>query len=581
MRSVYVALMFSLILLVSGCVEYLPSFGGTNETEVVAFVGGDNGLIVSFVGNNPPARVFQNHNFNVVLQLENKGENNIEEGDIRVVISNMQNFGLEDNIIKYNENRIQKRVKAEEGFIPGGIDYIAFNDVAYSGPAMITEDSPVSIAVDVCYPYKTTAVADVCVTRERSETICDPFGKPDVQTSSSPILVTEITQMSNGLIKTDSDAALLELRIDFERVGEGEIYNSDSTCSELNIDNIDIITIDQITLGADTYNGDEVADICGYSDNKFGLDSDGKGFIICSLTVPNVAYDFEDRFTITTSYMHTQLLTQQISVMPVLESMNTCTNSEECKIDQYCEQPGFCRSKIQSPQSCGLPMELLQGSNSDVSCASNNCNYGSCIGDSLIPGEEIPRTEQALTCNGISKWTFDGGIGSVEDYGWEVLAEPDNRCSGEEGWIVTNEGYNSDNSFYTTANLSDVKYCIRPEKLYTVPEGANVTVSFAAKFDLDGGDEDNFNVWCVDRTETSSNYQIIAEIPGDAAIEDITLKHSDAWPDNEDGWVKFEKEVPNACLVNNNFDMLFMANIDASNQYGPIYVDQLEVKVDC
>ena len=48
------------IILVSGCT--IPGLGGS-KVNTDAFVGGSEGIDVSFVGNNPPARVFQNRNF--------------------------------------------------------------------------------------------------------------------------------------------------------------------------------------------------------------------------------------------------------------------------------------------------------------------------------------------------------------------------------------------------------------------------------------------------------------------------------------------------------------------------------------
>ncbi|MBT3583218.1 hypothetical protein HN924_01395 [Candidatus Woesearchaeota archaeon] len=583
MKTVYVALIFSLVLLVSGCVDYLPSIGGgTDNVGVVGFVGGDNGVVVSFVGNNPPARVFQNNNFNVVLQLENKGENDIDAGDIRVLISNMQNFGLEDNIVKYNENLIPKRIKTEAGFIPGGIDYISFDDVAYSGPAMITEDSPISIAVDVCYPYKTTAVADICITRERDETVCDPFGKPSVQTSSSPILITGITQMSNGLIRTDSDDVLLDIRIDFEMVGDGEIYNSDSTCSELVIDDINVITIDQITLGADIYNNDNVTKLCGYNDNKIGLDEDGNGFVICSIMVPNVPFDFEDRFTITTSYMHTQLLTQKIAVMPVLESMRTCTISTDCEVNEYCEQPGFCRAKIATKQTCGLPVELLTGENSDVSCMSGFCGSGYCTG--IADNSEVYRSlicEEGLV---IVEYDFekDPGHNNLEYYGWTPYLTEDTTfigsyCSGESEWVMSADlGYQSGHGLYTIAKLNDseINYCVNSEKIL-VPKDANLKVSFMSNFQLDGGSEDSVSVLCA----TSDNYKHLGKFPGIIGEGDNT-KRSSVWPGNEDGWVKFEYDIPEECIVNDRTELLFSAEIDSENLNDPVAIDDIKVQVD-
>jgi hypothetical protein len=367
---------FSLILFVSGCI-----FGGTVDSEV--FVGGDEGLVVSFVGDNPPPRVFQNRNFNVILQLENKGEYNIYPGDVRMFFSNGQNFGLSgDDPIKYNEEFIQKRLKTDTGFIPGSLIFIPYNDLAYSGPTMLTEDAPISIALDVCYPYNTTAVADICVSRDgQASEICDPLGEPVPQTTGGPIFVSSVNQLFNGLLNTKSNDTLLQLKLGLDIIGQGDIYSSDTACGELG-DKIRLVTVDQLTVGDYVFEGDELIKMCGLSaDQNIGLNEDGEGDLICTILVPDVFNDFEDRFTITFSYTHNQIITKQIAVMPVLESMERCATNIDCDKGTYCEKPGFCRQKIPDGVPCGLPNEY--NVNDDIDTKISNKSQ-TCENECLI-----------------------------------------------------------------------------------------------------------------------------------------------------------------------------------------------------
>lgn len=375
MRTIYPILAFIMIVLLSGC-----TFPGRTTTEdIEAFVGGDEGLVVDFVSSNPPPRVFQNRNFNVILSVENQGEYNVAADAVRVFFSNGQNFGLDtdEKMVRYNLEPIQKRVKSEVDFIPGGIEHIAFNDLAYSGPTMLTEDSPVSIAVDVCYPYSSVAVADVCITRDYAESdICDPIGSPVVQTSSGPLLVTELNQLFNGLEAVDSENALVQFKLSFEEVGEGDLYPIDTDCLELSYEK-GMVGVSKITLGEVVFEGAALSEICDLGDDlKLGFNDDGEGILICTFSVP-ITHDFEDRFTITFDYKHTQLLNKQIAVMPVLQSMKKCAISEDCEDDKlYCEQPGFCRNMIKDNFPCGYPMlekEVKLPALLDATCKSGAC----------------------------------------------------------------------------------------------------------------------------------------------------------------------------------------------------------------
>jgi len=359
MRKILIALALALIVLLSGCL------GGSTYNYI--FVGGEDGLTVSFVGSNPPARVFQNRDFSVILQLENRGEYNIPEEAIRILFSNGQTFGVEDaDIVQSNSNMLQKRIKAETDFIPGGVEYISFEELSYSGPTMLTEDSPISLSLDVCYPYKTTSVADVCVSTKIDSDICDPLGEPIVQTTGGPILVSKIKQLSSA---TSGDKVWVDLEIDFELVGDGKIYDIRDECS--NLDNDSVLTIEQISIGGQTFSSkDEVSELCSGKDNRIGLHPEDKTqTIICNIPVENVIDDYTDRFTITVIYNHAFFINKQISVMPVLESIQKCIEIDDCPEGMYCEQPGFCRTVIPDDELCGLPVN----EDPDLSCAGGFC----------------------------------------------------------------------------------------------------------------------------------------------------------------------------------------------------------------
>ncbi|MBT3940809.1 hypothetical protein HOF46_02125 [Candidatus Woesearchaeota archaeon] len=424
MRIVTLIALFILIVSVSGCLDQIAGLNPfASDSDSKGFVGGEKGIVASFVGNNPPSRVFQNRNFNVILQLENKGEYNVFPNDVRVFLSNGQNFGLETDaeLVRYNADPLTKRLKTDEGFIPGGIEHVPFYDLAYSGPAVLTEDAPVSIALDICYPYNTTAVADICVTRDGTESsICDPIGNPISETTSGPIQVTKINQLYNGLVSSDptaaADESLLRLKIDMKRVGTGDLYSVTTPCDDLGLD-IDVVNLERITVGEHVFTGKELGTACNAGkDRKIGFDNDGKASITCDITVPGVMQDFYERFTMTVSYQHVQLLTNQISVMPVLESMTKCTSDVDCEDEEmYCEKPGFCRKKIPDGAPCGLPNNYSindgiaeKQANKDETCQ-NKCLilqdptiseaafelYGICSPDSL----DLEECEENTGCS--------------------------------------------------------------------------------------------------------------------------------------------------------------------------------------
>jgi len=353
------------------------------------FAGGDDALYINFVGNNPPDRIFQSREFDIALILQNYGEYQVSAEDVSIKLNGAAQLGVicdEDDVcnnIKTNAEDLSPIVKSESGYIPGGVDYIQYNNLKYTGRNVLTEESPLAISVEACYPYKTTAISELCITRSTESPICNFLEEKEVQNSGAPIHIKSVEQQGNfnqeGMIYS-------QVRIDFKEDGIGDVHDINANCDNLSSYNLAKVTIESLSLGNDVWDTEEkciqTSEIgchryddneticeasevyvqrdgvtqkvyCTYGNFKCWNDgsvipceslsnnlcseqpgcevsndikqlcgqdtfrlNDGETYTICEIPVEDVGVDFEERFVITLSYLHNQLLTKDISVMP-------------------------------------------------------------------------------------------------------------------------------------------------------------------------------------------------------------------------------------------------------------------------
>lgn len=184
-------------LLVAGCES-----GGEKETprKLTDYVGGTGGLAIEFEEDAPPEEVFDNgeEDFFIALNIENEGEYTIEEGGIIASLSgiNYKDFSL-SSAHKKSNFELERIYEEREG----GRDTIDFGDANYK--VDIPSDFSTTIIADVCYEYRTTAAASICLkkdTRQHKTADACLISNEDInfENSAAPIQITDIDEASSG-----------------------------------------------------------------------------------------------------------------------------------------------------------------------------------------------------------------------------------------------------------------------------------------------------------------------------------------------------------------------------------------------
>ncbi len=201
MRS-QVFLVISLILMsfaLFGC--------GNNQSAMdkSPYIGGTNGLLVSFMDSFPPDSVFDGGTdpFDIVVNLKNDGEFDIPAGGVIVRLSGIDatQFGLGEGVMKQVINsQINSKKKGSEGnTIPGDeavAEFKGFNQVT-----PLTGTMAFPLRADVCYSYGTTATTNLCYRKDLRTTesgVCKVEETKKVFNSGAPVQVTDLQEFPKG-----------------------------------------------------------------------------------------------------------------------------------------------------------------------------------------------------------------------------------------------------------------------------------------------------------------------------------------------------------------------------------------------
>ena len=282
------------VFVVSGC---------TGRAENAAFVGGTDGLTMNF--QHLPPTIFVNVPFNLVVLVQNAGESVMLKDGATFTLNNAGQFGISPtNATVKNKNNLTAAKRINNTILPGNIEPISWEKIAFTGQAGVPLTEEQLIAVSACYPYSTKMLVMACAARSAKE--CQPIGDKPVQSSGAPIQITKLSQVAQEI---DNETILLSFAIDVENKGKGDVYapSFSAVCPSPSADFQNVVNIKSIVFGNTT----KPIDCKGGSDISL---SDGKGSTTCKITIPTKV-DFEDELLVTFDYTYKQTLTTNIAVI--------------------------------------------------------------------------------------------------------------------------------------------------------------------------------------------------------------------------------------------------------------------------
>lgn len=276
---------------------------GPGEDLTNPFVGGQQGLQISFEQDRPPESVTDESSwpFYVDLILKNMGESYVEGTDVNIQISGLQSdlFGVTDADLRKEgiDEDIFAHEKEEGRTIEPAEVYVSFGEFNYI-PDLETNYGPIDVRAEVCYEYSTQAVALGCVLRNPTDppeqAYCDVSSEKNIYNSGAPLQISNFVESASG-------ANRIKYVFTIEHVGPGRFFAPDSDCSDKQRSEHKVLfSIDSSVANLNCQPG------IGGKEGEIYLGRDGKADISCVQQTESGS-DFLDQIRIKVTYDYLQI----------------------------------------------------------------------------------------------------------------------------------------------------------------------------------------------------------------------------------------------------------------------------------
>lgn len=315
-KKIYVLLTLLLLVFLVGC-------GGSDEAlqSSSQFVGGTQGLEISFVDGTPPPEVLDTEQpFGISVKLANRGEHDIENpSEARITITGFDpaDFGVtETDMSQDSPEPLLGASKDANGNLVQGT--VVTMDFPSSGGSLIHQTEiagsvTYNVRADVCYQYGSTANAKLCVledilgTTGIQDQLCTINEAKTVDKSGAPVQV-------ESFIESVSSANKVAFTIKVRHVGSGDVFEKASSCdADFSMKNKVHVKIDTGIPDGLTCSGLQNGAASGASYEGDATLLNGEREIRCTQTI-NSPQDFEKLVRIDLSYDYKQFVTTQLDV---------------------------------------------------------------------------------------------------------------------------------------------------------------------------------------------------------------------------------------------------------------------------
>jgi hypothetical protein len=293
-----------LVVLIAGC------NGTEEEVNFDSFIGGSQGVTVSFVEMRNEVFDGGEDPFDIIVKLENMGETDVDLEDIQVRISGVRPEEFDKTVTQLTQNSpedvVGARIDAQGNQLPGVPVLAEFTNLNHVG-TIIGSSIDFPIRAEACYKYATQAVTKLCVRKNilnpSEGGLCEINEAKQVANSGSPIQIQNIKESGRGSKK-------IGFSFDVVHLGAGSPYTLGGSCERERVKNKVTITVDTKQAGLScTGLGTQIGSSVSGEVTLFG----GKKTISCSQEVDTTRdFEFAAGFNLGYNYLDSQ--TMQLKV---------------------------------------------------------------------------------------------------------------------------------------------------------------------------------------------------------------------------------------------------------------------------
>jgi len=232
MRKIFT--FFILILFLSGCDIGNQSAKISDEE----YHTGTEGLVIEFMDNMPPEKVYETDTFPAGIKLENKGAYDIKNGYLLLNIE-QDNLDLQKGSLKRSLEIDGRSISNPYGESQTINYLLKANELGKE-----TETLTSTIIATECYEYKTEFLKTVCVDTDfyNLKKVAKACSSEDIESSDGQGAPVSISKVESKMLEED-DVLKPTFIVYITNNGNGQVINSDSVsaaCSETGFSREDI-----------------------------------------------------------------------------------------------------------------------------------------------------------------------------------------------------------------------------------------------------------------------------------------------------------------------------------------------------
>jgi hypothetical protein len=308
-KFIILALVLIGLVLVSGC----STKKAVETGPASAFIGGTDGLVMSFVQDAPPSEYPQQVPFDVIINVENRGESTVNASTANILLGGISNssYGL-GNPSQPITDELPGKQLIQKTTTPGGVTQVTFSSKTGSPP--FPGSQPQKITATLCYHYTTEVQGTVCIQPSLARQtvggaqLCTVTGSKTVYSSGAPV---KITSLSESATSTGNKITGFRFTMFVQNEGSGTAYVGDTCPPTLGDANrVKVISAKLVNLDKDLD--------CGQNSPTYKgvlIAGDNGGVITCTAdSLALLPTDiFEDVLVMQLGYGYTQSITKSIT----------------------------------------------------------------------------------------------------------------------------------------------------------------------------------------------------------------------------------------------------------------------------
>jgi hypothetical protein len=290
------------------------------------FRTGSEGLVMRFIPNSPPAKIYDEDILSALIEIHNAGATDVSGGNNRLYIS-----GFDPSLITGVDMHgiiIEDLDGKDFDFPDGGYTTIHFEGSLRDLRSRNVEVYEPTLLITACYEYETIANPEVCIDGDpyavtSEEKVCSAGSSKGAGTQGAPIAVSSVA--------TEPTRGKSRFKITINNVGGGCVFKDGwdvlDRCNpydgaQLSMDDINYVRVDEVKVG-DT----DITSSCkplqngylrikdnGECTNVPGGAAQGSGYMICELGgITEPAYTTPLRIKL--SYNYRDSITKRIKIV--------------------------------------------------------------------------------------------------------------------------------------------------------------------------------------------------------------------------------------------------------------------------